>query len=112
MPIISVKPVWKEGISIQYPNSGKAKLYLEASHPVDVFIVQNEEMDRQITQTPLLVDGKIPNLPAVLPFLGQPKIDTIITLPESWRPNNWYLSIGNSTNEHVAVYYQVNEVPK
>ncbi len=112
MPTVSLKPLSKVAPSIQYPNSGKAKFYFEASHPVDVFIVQNQTVQNQIVGTAQIVGIGVPTLPGVLAYAGWGMIDTIITFPEAWRPNNWYLVIGNPTQEHVAVYYQLNDAPK
>lgn len=102
MPVIALEGGKKTTPSFPYIPSGKVKLYLEASHPVDVFISPPSEADQ--IKTP--ADAQRFNL---ISLPQQMKIPSqTFPLPENCK-NGWKLVIGNPGDTTAAVYYMVYE---
>ena len=102
MPIIALEGGKKTAPSYPYTPSGKVKIYLEASIPVDVFIASPPIADelkstadaQRFTLISLPQQTKIPN--------------QIFSLPDNCK-DGWKLVIGNPGDKVAAVYYSVYE---
>ena len=105
MAIVALKPLQKTSPFFSYPLSGQARIYLESSFPLDIFIVnsaQANQVDSRASAERL----------KVLSLLNVSKIENqIFTLPSAWKDAGWNLIIGNPHSaETAAVYYMVYSV--
>ena len=104
MPVAAIQPKNKISPGYLCPKSGKVRVYLEASQPVDVYVASNQQADG--VDSP----ATAANL-GVLTFLGQTKLDQTVTLPLAWQfGGGWKLVIGNGQANVVAVYYMVYDL--
>jgi hypothetical protein len=100
MPIVAIQPNTRRSFPYTVPASGKVKIGVEASLPVDIFVVKKG--DEAFTASPELIRQH------GIYMLPQRKIETqTLTLPETWRAIHWVLIIANPSNEVAAVYYTV-----
>lgn len=103
MPVVALKPNHKIAPWFVNPtwNGGKVRIYMEASSPVDVFIVNSAQAS---------IIGSVADARrlGVLCFAATSALDRGITLPAIWM-GGWNLIIGHTgtPNEIVAVYYAV-----
>jgi hypothetical protein len=100
MPVASINPLTKITAPFVHPNSGKARVYLEASHPVDVFVCHPGQVGVINTVAGAQSAG-------ILCYPARTSLDDIVTIPEGWKETGWVLVLGNPFNRHVAVYYTV-----
>jgi len=107
MPTGTLKPGYKASPTFPYPPSGKARIFIEADNPVDIF-VSTPQVAEQITS----VQSAAQLAPNVLIYSRQLGMDQIITLPEAWKSTGWSITIGHSgsTQEPIAVHYAVYPV--
>ena len=102
MSITALKPSQKTFTTLTVPKSGKAKLFLEASAPVDVFV----SLPDKAPAIKSVSDAGA----GVLVLSGRTNIDTVITFPDAWRTLGWSLVVGNpSTTDVAAVYFAIFE---
>ena len=103
MPVVALQPKHKIAPWFVNPtwNNGKVRLYLEASKPVDVFVVNA----LQAPQINSVLDAR---KLGVLTYPATTAIDQIITLPTLWN-GGWNLVIGHAggNDDVIAVYYAV-----
>jgi hypothetical protein len=103
MPVAAIQNIKRVSFPYIIPPSGKVRITVEASIPVDIFVVKQGD-ENFCSSVALATQHGIFTLP-------QRKIeDQNLTLPESWRPNNWVLVIGNPSPNVAAVYYNVFNV--
>ena len=101
MPVVALKPANKMGFGFAYPPSGKIKIYLEASYPVDVFLASNDQATKINSPTDAVTLGAHVFTQQML----MPHIE--IGIPPSWS-SGWQLVVGNPhPSEVVAVFYQI-----
>jgi hypothetical protein len=83
-----------------FPNTGKIRITVEASVPVDIFVIRQLD-ENLVSSVALAAQHGIYTLP-------QRKIeDQTLTLPEAWRSVNWALVIANPNPDVAAVHYTV-----
>lgn len=102
MPIISIPSGTGNSFAFPYPASGKAKIFLEANLPVDVFVTSPENV------------GKINSIEAgraveAFALQAQTKLDNVfVDIPEKWKSCGWVLLIANANkDQHAAVYFMI-----
>jgi hypothetical protein len=102
MPVVALKPLHKIGVGFgNLTPSGKVKIYLEASEPVDVFFSKHG-LFGQISSTELAQKFES------VAFPGQMKMNYIeVPIPPAWT-DGFDLIIGNPhTTEIAAVFYGI-----
>ena len=103
MPVVSIQPQKRISPFFTYPNSGKARIYLEASSPVDVFLVRTDQANSINSMANALNLG-------IQALANQLKIENqIFPLPPEWNTTGWNLVIGNGGPDVAAVFYSVFE---
>ena len=102
MPIVALKPNHRITPQWMYPPCGKIRLFLEASGPVDVYVISSPQLHLTSSIANAQKHG-------VLTWSSQIVIPNVeITLPPSWSYQMWNLVISNnSLTDVVAVYYQI-----
>ena len=101
MPVASLIGRNKISPGYVYPTTGKARIYVEATLPVDVYVVGRSQVSAFNSPEEAARLG-------ILSYIGTTKIDNqIITLPPAWQSTEWNIVIGNPHTETVAVYYAV-----
>jgi hypothetical protein len=103
MPVACLNPNSKISPSFVYPNNGKARIYLEASHPVDIFVANP-------TQAATIMTVEQAASLGILCFPQKTFLNQIVDIPAGWKENGWILVIGNPGTWHVAVYYALFNV--
>jgi|SRR6516225_7792354 hypothetical protein len=90
--------------SFVYPATGRARIFIEAEHPVDVF-VSTPEVAKQIAS----MQAAAAFVPNILIYGRQTQMDQLVTLPPAWKETGWSLTIAHtgSAQEPTAVHYQV-----
>ena len=103
MPVVALKVGHKIAPNFAYPTSGRVRIYMEASDPVDVF-VSSPEQAPQINSVQAAQFMQLPNFPQRI------GMNEVVPLPVTWR-NGWTLTIGHpgTHNEVIAVYYYISE---
>jgi hypothetical protein len=100
MPVSVINPKSKITPGYIYPPTGKVKIYVESSLPVDIFIANNEQADK-------ITSAEIAAKFGVFGYLVHTLVDNqTVTLPSTWQ-TGWKLVIGNNNAVHVAVYHMV-----
>lgn len=104
MPVAAIKPDSKISPWFPYVPSGRVRIYVEASMPVDIF-VSSPDQAQQIISVPTA--GQFG--PSVLIRNAQSKMDETINLAATWNPSGWNLTIGHPPGhqEVIAVFYSV-----
>jgi hypothetical protein len=100
MPVALINPNSRIDPGYFRPDSGKVKIHVESTNPVDVFIASNE----QATRIHSLADARAMG---VLTYDRRMTLDDVVTLPTGWLEGRWKLVIGNDNATHAAVYYTV-----
>jgi len=103
MPVVAIEPLKRVSYPYVIPPSGMVRITVEASIPVDIFVVKqgDENYCSSIFQAS---QHKIFNL-------SQRTLENqSLTLPAAWRPSNWVLVIGNPSTHVAAVHYNVFNV--
>jgi hypothetical protein len=100
MLLASVNPNSKVSFGFVYPPTGKIKLYVQSSLPVDVFIANNQQVSLiQSSQTAA-------NL-GLFGYLRHNFVNNeIVIIPPGWR-DGFQLVIGNNNPTSVSVSYMV-----
>lgn len=104
MPVAVIKANKKLAPFFPYPPSGRVRVYLEASLPVDVFI-SNPEQAKAITSVQTAAEFSN----AVLIRNLRWQLDEIVQIPPAWNTMGWTLTIGHpgGHEEPIGVYYNV-----
>jgi hypothetical protein len=104
MPVGILQPDHKVSPFFPYPPSGRVRVYLEADHPVDVFI-STPEQAAKISSVKIAAEFA----PGVLIYNSRWNLNEIITIPKEWMSVGWSLTIGHPgpPKEPIAVYYAV-----
>jgi hypothetical protein len=103
MPVAVLKVGHKLIPNFAYPSTGRVRIYMEATHPVDVF-VSSQEQAPQINSVQTAQQLQILNFPQRI------GMNEVVPLSPTWR-NGWTLTIGHpgTHNEVIGVYYFVSE---
>src|SRR5712691_7085510 len=104
MPVAAITSNSKISPVFPYPAGGRARVYLEASLPVDVFI--STPQDAQ-SITSLVTAAKL--APRVLIYNSRQFLNEIINVPPEWSSVGWSITIGHPGGHQTAigVYYAV-----
>jgi hypothetical protein len=100
MPLAAVEPQKRLSFPYSVPATGKIRITVEASIPVDIYVTRVGD-DVHCSSVALAMQHKIYTLPQRM------KEDQQLTLPESWRTTNWLLVIGNPSAKIAAINYNV-----
>lgn len=108
MPVAALKKDTKIAPWFPYQESGRVRIYVEASSPVDIFI-SSPEHAKSISSVETA--AKFGQSVLIRNSQWQPLYETI-TLAPAWRFTGWVLTIGHPSNhaEVIAVYYAVYPV--
>ena len=104
MPVVAITPNSKISPVFSYPANGRARVHLEASLPVDVFI--STPNDAQAI-TSLVSAAQL--APRVLIYNMRQVFNEIINLPPEWSSAGWSLTIAHPGGHQnpIGVYYAV-----
>jgi hypothetical protein len=100
MPVVAIQPFKRMSFPYLFPSTGKVKITLEASVPVDIFVIRQSEEALASSVTEAAKHG-LYTLPQ------RKKEEQALTLPEAWRDATWSLVIANPSPNVAAVYYMV-----
>src|SRR5436190_17948485 len=98
MPVAAITQGSKISPVFPYPTGGRARIYLEASLPVDVFI--STPHDAQ-SITSLVAAAHL--APRVLIYNSRPILNEMITLPPEWSSVGWSLTIAHPGGHQTAI---------
>lgn len=104
MPVAAIKPGHRISASFPYPPSGRARVYLEASYPVDA-VISTRQMVEQITS----IQSAAALAPAILIYNSRWQMDEIVNLPPTWSSVGWSITVGHPGlhAEPIGVYLVV-----
>ena len=104
MPVVALKPGYRIFPSFAYPSTGRVRIYLEATHPVDVFVSTPD-------QAPKITSVQVAHAMQVINFPQRVGMNEIVPLPLQWKNSGWALTIGHSAghDDVIAVYFFVGE---
>jgi hypothetical protein len=107
MPVGTLNPGQKVSPFFAFPPSGRARIFVEADGPVDIY-VSSPQQAQAITS----VQQAAQFAPNILIYSSQRLLDQFVTLAPAWRSVGWNLTIGHTgaTPNPIAVYYAVYPV--
>ena len=103
MPVSVIDPNSRIGPTFPYPPSGRVRIWLRASDPVDVYVSTPQNATRI---TSLEEAAKIDE---VLIYNRRWQMDDIAQLPQTWNQVGFTLTIAHagSTQKAIGVHYEV-----